>query len=56
MLDYFFMLDKLYGEEKSMLNTNTFKKGMWYQYIDREEDREGQRCTNHDAYKNKRNQ
>ena len=40
MLDYFFMLDKLYGEEKSMLNTNTFKKGMWYQYIDREEETE----------------
>lgn len=40
MLDYFFMLDKLYGEEKSVLNANTFKKGMWYQYIDREEETE----------------
>lgn len=38
MLDYFFMLDKLYGEEKNVSGTNTLKKGMWYQYVEKEEE------------------
>lgn len=36
MLDYFFTLDKFYNDKIGVLNSNSFQKGLWYKYIDKE--------------------
>lgn len=36
MFEYFFTLDKFYGNNKDVLNTNVLQKGLWYKYVDKE--------------------
>lgn len=36
MFDYFFTLDKFYGDKMGVLNTNVLQKGLWYKYIDKD--------------------
>lgn len=36
MFDYFFTLDKLYGDKMGVVNTNELQKGLWYKYIDKD--------------------
>ena len=34
MGDYFFMLDKLYGNKLGVENPNSLQKGIWYKYLE----------------------
>lgn len=37
MSDYFFMLDKFYGKQLEVENSNSLQKGIWYKYLEDEE-------------------
>lgn len=37
MSDYFFMLDKFYGNSIGVENSNSLQKGIWYKYLEDEE-------------------